>query len=467
MKVFNPFILVRDLLWRAARHWISAIGVTLTTLATIAMLSIFALELGGRQLNNYAGILSYLILPALFVLGLMLIPLGLFRLRKEEKAGGRKAFPVYDFNDARLRGIALVVGVVTVVNLMLVSTATFKGLEVMHSNQFCGTTCHNVMQPEAVAHQVTAHAKVYCADCHVGEGAGHFAKAKLRGATQMLQFFAGDVARPIPQPTTEVANEICTRCHATDRFTEDRLHVRRRYTDDEKAVEKTTVYRALVGGLRDGKWQGVHKHNGLKIRYRSDQSKVTVGDVEVARPDGSVETFTDRDAKAPADAQWHTMGCTDCHNRPAHRFFTPQSIVEKAIGRGAIDKALPFIGREAIAALNKAYPSHAAAMTGIPATLAAFYAKQVPDMDAEGKARVDAAGKLLATEWTHNNFPDMKVTWGTYKDFLQHEPGCYRCHDKKHENGKGKVIGQKCSGACHDILATEEEQPEAMDVLFP
>jgi hypothetical protein len=28
-------------------------------------------------------------------------------------------------------------------------------------------------------------------------------------------------------------------------------------------------------------------------------------------------------------------------------------------------------------------------------------------------------------------------------------------------------VQQKCSGACHDIIATEEEKPEAMDVLYP
>ena len=205
-----------------------------------------------------------------------------------------------------------------------------------------------------------------CADCHIGEGAGHFVKAKLRGATQLLQFIVGDVARPIPQPI-EVKPEICTRCHATERFTEDRLHIRRMYSDEEKAVEKTTVYRTLIGGFRDGKWQGVHAHNGMKVRYLSDPKRATITDVELTRPDGGVEKFTAKDTKAPDGAQWFQMGCTDCHNRPAHRFFTPQSIVEKAIGRGAIDKTLPFIGRESLAVLNGTYPSHDAATKGIPA----------------------------------------------------------------------------------------------------
>ncbi len=471
MKQAQPFIqkqveMVRDLLWRAGRHGLSLLGVLLATVASISILTLFALELGGHPLSTYTGIISFVLLPAIFLLGLLLIPVGLYFLRKREKAGGPVGFPVLNFNIPRLRTLALIVIAVTILNLMLISTATYKGLEVLHSDAFCGGTCHNVMQPQAVAHQVNAHARVLCADCHIGEGAGHFAKAKLRGATQLLQFIAGDVARPVPQPT-EVRSEICTRCHTTQRFTEDRLHIRRAYGDEEKAVEKTTVYQMKVGGFRDGKWEGVHKHNGMNIRYLSDPKRGTITDIEVTRPDGSFEKFTARDVKAPADAQWYPMGCTDCHNRPAHRFFTPQSIVEKALGRGAIDKGLPFIGREARAALGAQYPSHAEAMKGIPAALTAAYARQVPALDAVGMEKVAVAGKLLAEEWTHNNFPEMKVTWGTYTDYFQHEPGCFRCHDKNHETAKGESIQKKCGGTCHDLIATEEEKPEVMDVLYP
>src|SRR5262249_19032674 len=95
------------------------------------------------------------------------------------------------------------------------------------------------------------------------------------------------------------------------------------------------------------------------------------------------------------------------------------------------------------------------------------YAKLAPGLDAQGKAKVQAAGELLAKEWGQNNFPDMKVTWGTYVNRLQHDPGCFRCHDSKHENAKGESVQQKCSGSCHAILASEEEKPEAMDVLYP
>ncbi|HXX29755.1 MAG TPA: NapC/NirT family cytochrome c [Myxococcaceae bacterium] len=457
---------IRDFVWLATRHWISAIGVVLTSVAAISFLAILALELGGRTRENYSGIISYLLLPAVFVIGLVLIPIGLRQIRKREKAGQPVSFPVFNFNDPRLRSTALLVVLLTILNLMIVSTATFKGLEVMHSDSFCGGTCHNVMQPEAVAHLNTTHARVYCVDCHIGEGASHFVKAKLRGSAQMVEFLAGDYPRPVPQPTP-VPSAICTRCHATERFSEDRLHIRRTFGDGEKAVETYTIFRMLVGGHRDGKWQGIHRHNAMKVRYLADPKRTTITDIEVTRPDGSSDRFTVKDAQAPAGAQWYEMGCTDCHSRPAHRFFSPEAVVDKALARGAIARDLPFVRRESVAVLKASYPSQEEARRGIPTAMTASYAKLAPDLDGPGKAKVAAAGALLAEEWSQNNFPDMKVTWGTYVDFLQHQPGCWRCHDNGHVNAKGDAVTKKCSGACHEILATDEEKPEAMDVLYP
>ena len=125
------------------------------------------------------------------------------------------------------------------------------------------------------------------------------------------------------------------------------------------------------------------------------------------------------------------MGCTDCRRRPAHRFSTPESIsVNNALASGAIDKELPYIGRE--------IASHAVLKTKLPLARrreegnsdrpAGFLreAGSRPRCARESEGR-GGPGKLLAVEWTYNNFPDMKVTWGTYVDYLQHEPGCWRC----------------------------------------
>ena len=455
----------RDFLFLATRNWVSTLGVILANFAAISFLVILAVDIGGEGQGNYEGIITNLILPAIFVLGLVLIPIGVRITRKKEKAGAVESFPVVNFNDPRVRTITLVVFVLTVLNLMIISVATYRGLHVLHSDAFCGETCHNVMEPQAVAHDVTTHSNVYCADCHVGEGAAHFARSKMNGARQMFEFILGDYSRPVPQPTG-VPSTICVRCHATDEYREDRLHIRRTFDDSEKPVEKVTIFRTLIGGFRNGKWKGAHAHNGMRVRYLGDPSRKAIAEIEVTRADGSSDKFVSSETKAPAGATWSEMGCTDCHSRPAHRFSAPETVVDRALSRGEIDRELPFIRRESMAALKTSYPSHDAARKGIPAALSASYAKLAPSLDDQGKAKVDAAGKFLAEKWSENNFPDMKVTWGTYVDFFQHD-GCYRCHDTKHVNAKGEAIPQKCSGACHDVIADHEEKPEALDVLFP
>jgi nitrate/TMAO reductase-like tetraheme cytochrome c subunit len=468
-RVFSS---LRDFFWRATRHWISAIGVALSTVAAISFFVILALEVSGWQTGNYLGIFSYLLLPTLLVLGLVLIPVGLRLLRRREQAGEPTVFPVLNFNDPRIRTTALVIVLLTTFNLLIVSVASFKAVQVLDSDAFCGTTCHKALQPEALAHVTSAkgdtaaaHAHVNCVDCHIGEGAAHFVKAKLRGVGELVDYLLGTYPRPLPEPTP-VRNAICTRCHAPERFADDVLHIRRKYGEEEKTLEKDTVWLMRVGGFRDGKWQGVHQHNGMKTRYLADEKRTTITEIEVTRADGSIDRFVAKDVKPSPGAKWFEMGCTDCHNRPAHDFSTPQTVVNSALSRGVISKDLPFIAREAGTVLKASYASADEARRGIPAALAASYMKLLPSLDADGKAKVDAAGKVLVAEWTRNNFPDMKISWGTYANYLEHD-GCYRCHDEKHGNAKGNVVTQRCSGACHDTIATDEQKPEVLDVLYP
>jgi hypothetical protein len=141
-------------------------------------------------------------------------------------------------------------------------------------------------------------------------------------------------------------------------------------------------------------------------------------------------------------------------------------VVDGALARWAIDKDLPF-KREAVAVLKASYPSADEARKAIAAGLLASYTKLAPTLDAGGKAKVEAAGKLPAEQWADNNFPEMKVTWGTYVELLQHDPGCFRCHDTNHKNVKRDVVQKRCSGACHEVISTDEEKLEAMDVLYP
>src|SRR5664279_5670676 len=92
---------------------ISLAGGAITSASGLTIIGYWLVELFGRPNDNpYLGIIFFLLLPALFILGLLLIPVGVFwRRRKLLKAGQiPAAFPKIDFNDRIFRhGIDIVV----------------------------------------------------------------------------------------------------------------------------------------------------------------------------------------------------------------------------------------------------------------------------------------------------------------------------------------------------------------------
>ena len=155
------------------------------------MMILFIMELLDLLSNPYVGIITFLILPVVFVTGLILIPIGFWRVRrlrrKLEAAGERTpelSYPRWDFNDVRVRKTALFVLVATIINVVIISSATYEGIHHMESVEFCGTTCHKVMKPEFSVYQDSPHARVTCTRCHVGPGASGFLGGQaLRGSS--------------------------------------------------------------------------------------------------------------------------------------------------------------------------------------------------------------------------------------------------------------------------------------------
>ena len=131
----------------------------------------FLADLFGLHTNPYIGIVFFLVLPALFVFGLVLIPLGAWVERRRRAAGKAPSaihWPLVDLNDPRQRMTAVIVFLLTIANVVIVSLAAYRGVEYMDSVAFCGGVCHTPMKPEFVAHDDQPHARVACVECHVG-----------------------------------------------------------------------------------------------------------------------------------------------------------------------------------------------------------------------------------------------------------------------------------------------------------
>ncbi|MDR3774570.1 MAG: NapC/NirT family cytochrome c [Terracidiphilus sp.] len=449
---------------------ISLAGGALTSAAGVTMIGYWLVEMFGRPNDNpYLGIIFFLLLPALFVGGLVLIPIGVFaRRRTLQKAGQIPAeFPKIDLNDRMFRHGLDIVLVATIVNLLVVSMASYRGAAYMDSPQFCGQSCH-VMHPEYTAYKISAHSHVDCVACHIGSGAESYFAAKVNGTKQLLEVSFDRYPTPIESPVQSLrpARDICEGCHTPARFVGEKLLVKSSFADDEKNTETQTVVVLHLGG-RDSLSQlsGIHGTHLGHIEYvATDATRTTIPWVQKRNADGSETVFATADAGAGIPkGERRLMDCIDCHNRAAHTFVTPEEAINRAMSEGAISPDLPWVHKEGLELLKATYATEEEANQKIPQQLQAFYSSQHPDVLASKAAQIKAAGDQLAALYSQNVFPFMKVTWGTHPNHIGHMsyPGCFRCHDGGHTAKDGASITQDCA-ACHNLLAVDETKPKVL-----
>jgi hypothetical protein len=459
-----------------SQNLISRIGVVLTTTAGITLVIAFASLTLGYRPNPYAGILVYLILPPIFVVGLLLIPIGIYRdYRRQRRLGTLPTtYPTVDFSHRGVRSTAMFVGVMTALNVPIFAIASYSGTVYMESTQFCGQTCHQVMQPEFTAYQRSPHARVPCVECHIGPGAPWFVRSKISGSYQVLAVTFNLYPRPIPTPIHNLrpARETCEQCHWPERFSGDKLVIKTKFADDEKNSVTQTVLLVHIGGRSlDRKLVGIHgRHLGLVAYLPADSKRQEIPWVSYRNEDGTVAEFASTETPPKADLLAYgarrTMDCMDCHNRPTHTFDMPESAVNREMAAGRISSSLPFIHKVAIDLLKKDYTSRSAAQTELPETLREYYRKSYFAICNSQPAQIEEAAKALLYIYDGNVFPEMNITWGSYPNNLGHNdfPGCFRCHDGNHKSKSGAEITQDCN-ACHSLLAMEEPDPKILHEL--
>ncbi len=453
------------------------VGAVLTTSSAITMICFWAFDFTtARTINPYIGVIFVLILPGIFAVGLVMIPVGAFLHRFKLKAAGNlpDVYPKIDLGQPFFRRAAAWVGGLTLLNVIILSVGSYRSVQYMDSASFCGQTCHTVMQPEYTAYLNSPHQRVSCVECHIGPGAGWFVRSKLSGVRQVVAVTFHNYARPIPSPVEELrpARETCEQCHWPLMFTGDKMVIRRKYSDDEKNTVLTTVLLMKIGGQNGGENVGIHgRHLDVKSRVEytaTDHQRQVLPQVTYTDDNGKKVEFISTDVK-PTPAQLaagetRSMDCMDCHNRPAHTFQLPDNALDQAMAEGRISTDLPFIKKEATAALKKpGYLGRDDAAKRIAAGLNDFYRTSYPEVYRDQRPSINAAIQEVQAIYLRNVFPDMNVTWGTYANNLGHEdfPGCFRCHDGNHSTADGRTISNDCD-ACHTLLAVDEPNPKVL-----
>ena len=453
----------------STQNWISLVGATIALISFFMIVFLFVISLTFDQGNAYLGIVIYIALPTILVVGLLLIPLGMWwKLRKEKRreADEEKDFPVIDFNDIRHRNAFMIFAVGSAIFLLASAVGSYEAFHYTESVEFCGKVCHSVMKPEYIAYQNSPHARVSCVECHIGGGADWYMKSKLSGLRQVYAVIANDFSRPIPTPIKDLrpARETCEECHWPQKFYSRKLRLERHYLNDDNNTEWDITLTMKIGSSLSafGLDEGIHWHINpdVKIEYKhTDEKRQNIPWVRYTNTKtGEVFVYEDENQKVDAKLldgfETRLMDCMDCHTRPSHNYQPPAFFINNAITAGDIPKELTLIKFAALEVIGKEFETTDDAMKGIEDHINNFYKENYPDIYKNKSELINKAITGIKNEYNKNIFPEMKVRWDAYPNNIGHLEfmGCFRCHNDQHATVQKKVISKDCN-MCHVINA--------------
>ena len=459
-------------------NWTSLIGVVITIVSLFMIGFLLIISVVFDQGSSYLGLFNYIILPVFLVIGLIIIPIGMVgKIRKERKSDRvqKLRWPLIDFNNQQNRNAFVVFITGSVVFLLISAVGSYEAFHYSESVDFCGRICHNVMKPEYVAYQNSPHARVTCAECHVGSGADWYVKSKLSGLYQVYAVTTGNYPKPIPTPISNLrpARETCEKCHWPEKFYASQLVTKKHYLADEQNSEWDINLQIKIGPSLSalGLTEGIHWHINpdVKIEYIATSYKNdTIPWVRYTNlKTGEVIEYTDSDYSGEISTlnltDTHIMDCMDCHNRPSHNYHDPVDFIDNSLTSTSISKELPDIKMLAMEIMKQEFPTTDSALTYIEQEVLTYYEFMYPDILDTNRILIEEAIYAMQSDFQKNIFPEMKVRWDVYPNHIGHveSNGCHRCHSNKHLSVSGKVISRDCN-LCHLINA--QGQPGNMEV---
>lgn len=474
--------LIRAFFSGVARSKLSVVGAIISTVIFPVLLVSITLDMQGITKNPYFGFLIYMVMGPLFILGLLMVLGGVLFSKGTEDIGlFTFEYLMEQLNRPgrfiRIRKLIFLSSFLTIFTIFLVGLISYTGFHYTESITFCGQFCHDVMQPEFITHQNSPHSRVSCVECHIGEDAQWFTKAKISGARQLLATAFNSYERPIKTPVEGLrpVRDVCEECHRPEMFHGEKLYIKDLYLADKFNTHVQTVLLMKIGagGYGGIKAHGIHWHvspeHNITYTY-TDPGRTKIVKVKFADDEDGSEVVFRRRGYVEKEGDLNSsreMDCMDCHNRPTHIYLSAEESLDLKIAEGQIPQEIPYIKRQGLEVIAREYATVAQARTSIAADLRKWYAANEPDFTDANTALLNKAISGICQAYEENVFPKMNVTWGTYKDFIGHddEGGCFRCHDGQMVSDSGEVIRQDCN-ICHVVLANQEVSPEVIKILL-
>jgi len=466
-------MLMKFQLPQSTKNMITLTGALLAMVGICVFWAMFLLaEAGLIPHGSYFGLVLYMILPVPTVIGLLLIPLGMYKNRQQAREKRKtKPYPVIDLNIPRHRNAAVIFSGGTIFMGFFVLFLSYQGFHYTESTEFCGTLCHSVMEPEYATYLQSPHARVPCVKCHVGAGAGWYARSKLSGLYQVYATIFDKFPRPIETPIKNLrpARETCEQCHWPEKLFDAREKRLNHYIEEEENYKLWTINMLIEIGGQSADYETHpgshwHIHPDVTVEYIAvDEKRLDIPWVRLTnKATGKQVVFQSGESPVDddsiADYEIRTMDCMDCHNRPTHIFTSPVKAVNTLLYDGILSPELPDIKIIANELLKAEYTSADSAVITIKEELTGYYEDNYPETAREMKDNISKAANGLTEYYSRNFFPFMKSQWDIYPQHLGHFefPGCYRCHDGMHMSETGRPITNSCND-CHIILSQGDQ----------
>ena len=457
----------------SSKNWLTIIGSIIAGINLSLILLLFVISTIFNKGNTNLGLFIYIILPGFLIFGLLLIPVGMFLERKKlvkSLVHEANRLPALDLNDPRHRNAFIIFTITTIIILFLSTLGSFKAFHITESVEFCGTLCHQVMEPEHTAYQNSPHANVSCVECHVGSGASWYVKSKISGLHQVYAVLTNTYPTPIETPLHDLrpARETCEKCHWPQKFYARTLWTNKYFLADSLNTEWDIMLQMKTGPEYSGMGlvEGIHWHINpdVKIEYISETDKrenityvkytnKSTGVVSIYRNEGNPISDSLLSASVP-----RTMDCIDCHNRPSHNYNSPTVYFDKAMLTGAVSKKIPFFKKVAMGILSGTFSDNDTAMMKIADGITSYYKSDYGDYYSANKGLIDSSIVSVQKAYKQNTFPKMKVSYAFYPEHIGHleSDGCFRCHNDAFKADNGRVISRNCS-LCHTIVGQGEK----------
>jgi hypothetical protein len=453
-----------------AYNRITIIGAVLALVSFLIIAFLLIIGFFGGLRSPYIGIVTYILLPPFLIIGLALIPIGMWRTRRRERKGiiapRRLGWPVIDLNSRGERNGAIIFGVGTLLFILISTVGIYKAYDYTESVAFCGRVCHRIMRPQYTTHNISSHAKVECTTCHIGPGASWFAKSKISGLYQVYATIVDIYPRPIPIPIKDLrpTELTCYECHWPQKFygAQQAIFNHYMYTKDNTPWPITMLIKIGGSPPGQGRTPGIHWYMniGYTIEYIArDTLRLDIPWMKVTdKQTGEVTIYENELNPMPPDsiasAKTYLLDCVACHTSPTHVFLTPDNAIDQAILTGRIDSTIPDIKIAAVQAMAQQYSTRDSAMIGIKNGIIDYYQNNDSSYYVNHRALIDSAISATQYEFDNNIFPYMRVRWSVYPDNIGHfyYKGCFSCHLGNTKSKDGKVVSHDCK-SCHLIVA--------------